>query len=337
MSTISVQDVAKEVNEYIKHNPDVVTAGVYSPEITINKYAKTITAVKGKYPAFHSILTNVVQGFKAEWQELGEAQFKHKMLKNFHQKVNYPVVPSEILNSYLAELYTEGKKADEHPISKYIMDELMQKVVDNLEDLSLTAAFDADAFDGQYGYSLDGIATQVQNALASTEYPCFRIPTSSPTATNILDVVKAFERGIPSKTRKKVKYIFMSENMAMNFADKYEQVYGTKVTYTDSDTMKTPLTKKEIVGLPGIPDTMIFGFVDQTFLRLIDVFDKPAVTDVQIHDYKLKIFMDFHLGYDFMINQLLYVAVFDGGDRGLRNAAQNALYYESENLQTSSE
>ena len=330
--TISVQDVAKEVGEYVKSNPEVIKAGVYSDEITINKYCKLLTKVKGKFPQFHSILTNVVQGFKSEWQELGEAQFKSKKLENFHQKVNYPVKPSEILNSWLAEMYMENKKPEEMPISKYIMDELMEKVIDNLDDLSQAAEYDETQFDGVYGYSLDGIAKQVENALANVTHPAFKIPLNAITPSNILDEFKKFEKGLPKKMAKKIKRIFVSSNILLEYADQYEQAYGTKVTYKDSDTILTPLMKKELVGLPGIPDNIIFCTVEGNLCRLIDIFDKPAVTDVQVLDYKLKIFMEFWLGYDFLINQLLYVAVFDGDDRGLGNAVQNKLYYESENL-----
>jgi hypothetical protein len=124
----------------------------------------------------------------------------------------------------------------------------------------------------------------------------------------------------------------MSDSMALTFADEYEQTYGTNVNYTAEGNMKTPLTKMEIVGLPNIPDDIMFTTVDGNLVRLIDVQDKPAVTETQTLDYKLKVFMEFFLGYDFLINQLVYVAVFDGSERGLENAAQNALYYESEDL-----
>lgn len=337
MSTISVQDVQKELNEYVKANADVVAAGVYSPEITLNKYCKTLTAIKGKYPAFHSILTRVVQGFKPEWQELGEAQFKHKMLRSFHQKVNYPIVPAEILNSWLADLYTEGKTAAEHPISKWIMDDLMMKVVDDIDDLSQTAEYDENSADGEYGFSLDGISNQVLAALNNATHPAYRIPLNDLTPENILDEVKKFEKGLPKKTRRKCKQLFISDSMLMEFADQYEQTYGTKVTYTDSDTVKTPLTKMEIVGLPNIPDNVMFTTVEGNMVRLIDVIDKPTVTETQVLDYKLKIFMEFHLGYDFLINQLLYVADFNGTVKGLNNATQNGLYYSSENLTVDSE
>ncbi|UOX32409.1 hypothetical protein LXD69_10130 [Flavobacterium sediminilitoris] len=332
MATINVQDVAKEVGEYVKNNTEVISAGVYSAEVTLNKYCKTLTAIKGKFPQFHSILTRVVQGFKAEWQELGDAQFKHKMLQNYHHKVNFPVIPAEILNSWLAELYTTGKTAAEHPISKYIMTELLAKVADDLEDLSQTGVRDDLNADGQFGASLDGIAQQIENAIANATHPAFRIPLNAITPSNILDEIKSFEKQLPKKTRRKCKHLFMSDSLAMTFADQYEKEYGTNVNYTAEGNMKTPLTKMEIVGLPSIPDDIIWTTVDGNMVRLIDVLDKPAVTETQVLDYKLKIFMEFFLGYDFLINQLVYVAVFDGSEKGLENAAQNTLYYDSETL-----
>lgn len=332
MATINVQDVAKEVGEYVKHNTKIVSAGVYSDEITLNKYCKTLTAVKGKFPQFHQILTRVVQGFKAEWQELGETQFKHKMLQNFRQKVNFPIIPDEILASWLAELYVEGKSKEEQPISKHIMEGLMAKIVDDLQDLSISGVYDEVNASGQFGASLDGISKQVDKALANTTHPAFKIPLNAITDTNRIDEIKSFEKQLPSKMRKKIKRIFVSDNFLLDYADDYETEYGTKVTFKDSDTIKTPLMKMELVGLPGLPDDKIFATVDGNMVRLIDVFDKPQVTDVQTLDYKLKIFLDWFLGYDFMINQLLYVAVFDGSDRGLGIEAQNELYYDSENL-----
>lgn len=332
MSTISVQDVAKEIGEYVKSNTEVIKAGVYSDEITINKYCKLLTKVKGKFPQFHSILTNVVQGYKAEWQALGEAQFKSKKLENFHQKVNYPITPSEILNSWLAEMYMENKTPAEMPISKYIMEELMEKIIDNLEDLSQAAEYDETKFDGVYGFSLDGIAKQVSNAVANTTHPAFVIPLNAITPANILDEFKKLEKGVPKKMRKKVKRFFISDTLLLTYIDAYQKEYGTHVNFKQEDTIRTPLTKIELVGLNGIPDTCIFGTVDGNLVRLIDIFEKPTVTDVQVQDYIVKIFLEFWLGYDFLINQLVYVGVFDGGNRGLRNATQNKLYYESEKL-----
>jgi hypothetical protein len=332
MATMTIEDVQKELSEYVKNNTGIVSAGVYSPEITINKYCKTITSVKGKYPNFHKVMGHVVQGFKPEWQKLGEASFKHKMLQNFRQKVNFEIIPDEVLSTWLAELFVENKTAQEQPISKHIMDDLMEKVVDDLDDLSQSGEYDALTADGEFGSSLDGIATQRDKALANTTHPAFKIPLSAITTSNILAQFKLFEKGIPKKIRKKIKRIFVSDNVALMYADAYELEYGTNVTYTDDNAFKTPRFKFEIVGLHNVPDDFIVATVEDNLFRLIDVFDKPQVTDIQKQDYVLKIFMDWFLGYDFAINELTYIAVFDGSDRGLGNADLNALYYDSENL-----
>ncbi len=330
--TMNIEDVKKELNEYISNNKDIVSAGVYSNEITLNKYCKTITAVKGKYPSFHKILGHVVQGWKAEWQKLGEAEFKHKMLKNFRQKVNFEIIPDEVLNTWLAELFVEGKTAEEHPISKHIMEDLMAKVVDDIEDLSQSGEYDALTSSGSYGNSIDGIEQQRQNALADVTHPAFKIPLNAITPVNILDEFKSFEKQLPKKTRKKVKYVFVSDSIALEYADQYELTYGKNVNYTEDGNIKTPRLKFEIVGLPNVPDNFFVATVDGNLARLIDIFDKPGVTDIQKQDYVLKIFMDWHLGYDFLINELTYIAVFDGSDRGLGKPALNELYYSSENL-----
>lgn len=334
MATMTIEDVKKELNEYISNpeNAKILSAGVYAGEVQIDKYAKTITAVKGKFPAFFKIISHVVQGFgEAKWNALGEAEFKHKMLQNFRQKINYPIVADEVLNTWLAKLYVEGKKAQDQPISKEILEDLVEKITDDIDILSQTGARD-DSKLAEFGYSLDGIQTQVKKATSHASYPAFKIPLEAITAVNIVDQVKSFEKQLPKKTKKKVKYIFMSEQMRMEYADQYKQEYGTTVTFTENDTIKTPLSKMEIVGLDNIDDDVMFAFVDGNFARLIDVFDKPQITSIQLQDYLLKIFMDFHLGYDFIMNHLLYVAVFDDSKRGLGDAKLNKLFYPGENL-----
>lgn len=334
MPTMTIEDVKKELNEYIKNpeNQKILSAGVYAGEVQINKYAKTITAVKGKFPAFFKILSHVVQGFgEAKWTELGKAEFRHKMLQNFRQKINYPIIPDEVLNTWLANLYVEGKTAQDQPISKEIIEDLLERIIDDLDILSQTGTRDDEKL-SEFGYSLDGIQTQARKAIADVKYPAFKIPLNAITAVNIVDEVKSFEKQLPKKTKKKIKYLFMSEQMRMEYADQYKQEYGTTATFTEDGAMKTPLSKMEIVGLDNIDNDVMFAFVDGNLARLIDVFDKPEITSIQLEDYLLKIFMDFHLGYDFIMNHLVYVAVFDDSKRGLGNEDLNKLFYPGENL-----
>lgn len=326
---MKIEDVKKELDEYVGKNPGILAQAFYKGEVALNSHCKTITAVKGKFPSYYSIIGHVLQAFSPEWNSLGEASFKHKMMQNFHLKVNFELIPAEVLNTWLADLYTEGKTAEQHPISKHIMDDLLVRVVDDIDILSQTGNTTSQ---DPFLKSMNGISRNIAIGLADVKHPIFKIPLTAITTANILDQIKKYEKSLPKNTRKKVKKLFMSTNLAMEFQDQYEQTYGTKVTYTDGDAFRTPLSKLEIVPLDNLADNIIFSTVEGNLGRMIDVFDKPEVTDIQKIDYKLKIFMEGHLGYDFLVNELAYVAVFDGSPKGLNNADLNKLLYPGENL-----
>lgn len=324
---MQIEDVAKEVGEHLAHNPKLVPALIYSPEIVLDKHCKTITKVKGNFPSAHTLLGHVVQGFKSEWQTLGELEIKSKILKNYHQKVNFGVIPSDILGSYWAEYYDEEKEMFTMPISKYIMEmELGPKIVDDLEELSINGVFDAANADGQFGSSLDGIKQVCLNALANADHPAFKIPLSALTDTNIVDQVTSFERKLPSKMKRKVKKVFMSENNAERYVIQYEEQFGQNKF--QNDVLKTRLGKREIVILPGLDDDTLFATVEGNLAKLIDKIDNPPkVTSIQVQDYTVKIFMEFWKGYDFLINELVYIANYTDAEYGLGTTALNQKYY----------
>jgi hypothetical protein len=332
--SINVQDVAKAVNTWLAANTTVLKADFgRATSVTLDKYAKKLTKIKGNYPQFHSILTHVVQGFRPQWDALGEAEFKHKVLQNFQQKVNFPIIPAEILSTFLAELYEEGKKPTDMAIAKHIIDWLLLQVQEDLEVLSVKGVYDADHAHGEFGYSLNGIEQSLTNALAHATHPAYKIPVNALTDDNIVEEITAFERKIPKRMKKKVKQIHMSENNAERYALNYEDLYGSNTTYKDGDVMKTRLGKREIVAHPDLADDKIFGSIDGNLVKLVDVIDNPpTITDVQVQDYVVKIFMEFWLGYDFLINEAVFVANFTDEDEGLGDDELMALYYPSQEV-----
>jgi hypothetical protein len=336
MATILVESIKAELDQYIANNQNVISAGVYAGDVQLDKYCKTVSKIKGKYPVYHKILTRVVQGFKAEWQSLGEMQFNAKVVQNFRQKVNYPILVDDIYNSWLSDLKIEGKSPDEQPVTKVIIEELVAKIVDDLSDLSVSAVYDAANADGQFGASLNGINNVITLGLANTTHPFYRIPVPAITTANVVDGFKTFERTIPKKVRKKVKYVFCSPDIALMYGDAIVEKYGDHTTYNENRMTTTETYKFGIVALDGLPDNRLFSFADENMLKLIDVFDNPpAITSTQIQDYLLKLFMEFHLGYDFAINELVFVMDNEGtAVAGLQNNVKNAKYYDSENLPT---
>lgn len=329
-TTILIDDVVKELDTFLAHNPTLISASVNRADITLDMHTKPLTKVKGKYPQAHTLLSNVVQGFSNVWNELGALQIEHKILKDYHQKVNFPIIPSEILSSYFAELYAEDKKPEDMPISKYIIEnELLPKVIDNLDYLSVEGVYDANRLD-EFGYSMNGVVKLLDDMVAGTpgtDHTPFQIPLTALTDDNVVAQVTSFERQLPSKFKKKgvIKKIFMSENNVERYILDYEETFGQN--QFQKDVLKTRLGKREIVGIPGMESDYIFATTENNFRRLIDVFDEPKVTDIQKQDYKVKIFMEFWRGYDFLINEMVFVSNYSDTQYGLGTTALNQKYF----------
>lgn len=330
--SINIQLVADALKKHTVINNAVPKADfARATSVTLDKYCKKVTKIKGSYHVLHSIMTHVVQGFKAEWKHLGKFAVKDKELKNYRQKVNFSFIPDDIMSSFLAEWYEEDKKPTDKEIAKKITDWLLAQVQDDLENLSISGIYDADSAHGAFGYSLNGLEQIVKNALADAAKPVFKIPLNVFTDDNIIDEIRKFERGLPKGMKRKMKVIHMSENNIERYETAYFDRYGHYPTFKDTDKTKSPLKKRQMIGHEGLSDDVIFAALDGNLLNLIDVIDNPPkITDIQVLDYEVKIFMEFWKGYDFLINQAVCVGDFVGNVRGLGNDEQMKLYYPRE-------
>jgi hypothetical protein len=324
--------VAAELQRYVVQNKQVTKADfARATSTTIDPYCRKVTKIKGTYQILTSVMTHVVQGFKAQWQALGEFSVADKELKNYHQKVNYPIVPAEVLSTALADLYEEDKPITDKAICKIIIDWLLTQVADDMELLSMIGEYNAVTASGAFGYSLNGWNKIVDLAMANVARPVFRIPVDAITDLNILDQFTAFEKGLPKILKRKIKVIFCSESMLERYEIAYKAKYHNDPSYDDQDRTKSPLRKRALVGLSNLRDNIIFATVDGNMLNLIDVIDNaPKFTSVQVQDYMVKLFMEFWKGYDFLINEAVCVADFAGDIRGLGDDEKMALYYPHE-------
>jgi len=332
--SINITQLKTELGAFFRKHSNEIRAMVYSDEVMINKYTRPITKVKGKFPAMHSVASHVVQGFQAVWNELGGIKIKVNELVNYHQKVNFPIVPAEIEGSWLAWMNEESKGLKDKSISRYIMnEELKPKVIADIETLSGDAVYDATKLD-EFGYSMNGLKKILNDAAANSENPLYKIQLLAIDDDTIVDEVTKFERAIPKSIRKFITKIYMSTNNLERYVIDYENQFGANTLIKSGDMMKTRLGKRMIVGLDCLDDpdfSYIFATPDRNFLRLIDEFDKPQITDIQTLDYKVKIFMEWWLGYAFWTNQLVLMAAFDssasGAVEGLGSATDDDDYY----------
>jgi len=329
MAGLTVDDIVKDANTYLPENKEIIASSINRMDIPLDAHTKPITKVKGLWPQGSALITNVVQGFAPVWNDMGAVQIDHKLLVNYRHKVNFGFTPDDIEGTYYAHLYQEKLKPEDMPITKYVVDELViPKVVDDIAELSVNGVYDAANLD-VFGNSMNGLDAVLTGMLAGapgTDHTPFKIPLAAITDANIIDQVKAYEKQIPSKLKSKVKKIYMSESNLERYKDLYQETYGNN-TFLNGVT-KTPLRQLEIVGIPGWDSDTIFSTVDGNFVRLLDLFDgKPAITDVQKADYKVKFFMEFWKGYDFLVNELVFISNFADAEYGLGSTALNQKYY----------
>lgn len=333
-NNLNIQDIRTELILYLKTIPNVMQSAILSSDIQINQYCRTVTKVRSKYPTIQALMSNVVQIFESKkFTPYGDITFLNKNLTNFHQKIDFELDPAEILGTCLEGDYDEGKPLDKKTISKMAIQMLKDKIIDDVNTLSITGVYDETKKGSEnpvFGTSMDGINEIHRKIAIDTKNPAFLIPGDAITSSNILDVVQAYERGLPSQQRQKIKTIFMNIVDAEDYKIAYEDRYGQSQFQTNSSI--TRLGNRRIVGIPNLTQGTIVSTVDNNLLRLIDEIENPSeLTDVQIQDRILRVYGEFTLGYDYAINQLVYMHTADGSkNRGLNNNEQNKLFYPNE-------
>lgn len=327
---VNIDQILEETKRFKDQNPTILNGMIMSSEILLNKIARLVPKIRGEFATVNSLMGHVVQQFSTTWTETADVQFRGKQLKNYHQKVNFAFTPAEVLGSWIEQKYDEGVELKDKSISKHVMTMLAAKVISDVNLLSVTGVYDATQ-PTVFGKSMDGLNEIHRKLLLNTVNPCFVIPTDAIDNNNILDVVLDFEKSIPKQYKSLIKNIKMSDTNAENYSLKYEDLYGKNTNFTDSKGLMTRLGKRAIVSVPNMSDARIEATLEGNLVRMIDVIENPGtITDVQKLDYKIKVFGEFTLGYDYAVNELVVLNSPTILVRGLRNTALNALYYPEE-------
>lgn len=328
--SVNIDQILEEVKRFAAQNPKILNGAIMSNEIALNNWAKLIPRIRGEFATVNSVMGHVVQQFQPEWTPMANVQFRGKQMKNYHQKVNFEFTPAEILGSWIQQKYDEGVELKDKEISRHVMTVLKSKIVSDTNILSVKGVFDATK-PTQFGFSMDGLNRIHSNLLINTDNPCFKIPTDAIDETNILDVVLQFEKGIPEQYRSMITEIRMSTTNAQNYKLLYEDNFGKNTDYASGKGLRTRLGERLIVAVSGMSNSLISATINGNFCRMVDVIENPAtITDVQKQDYKIKVFGEFTLGYDYAVNELVLVNSATATERGLGNADLNKLYYPEE-------
>lgn len=316
--TIDVDDLKDEFGTFISQNEKPIylrlTQKTESMEEMTTKVAIT------EWRASQAYINSVVQQFSHKWTPLGGAKFTPITVKNRRHKINVPVNPDEINDSWLSHLYDEELTPQEMPITKFIIENLILPKVDEDREMKLIATGQFVAFTnypktghaGQpTGQSMDGFITQLVKFYEDKENNNVKFISLGPiTNANIVSKMEAFVDGIDELYQTKKMNIFVS-------ATRYKQY---KRAYRD----EFPLTKNEDKAISDTIDFSVqmlkplpsmasvnhfFCTPKDNFIHLKHKNTGASKIWLQAQDYDVKVFADWWEGVGFAFEEALFVYI----------------------------
>ncbi|GAA4137885.1 hypothetical protein GCM10022216_14400 [Sphingobacterium kyonggiense] len=321
-ATIEVDQLKTEFGTYLSQNQTnlQIHTQIFNG-FTSAEHFRTVPATT-EYRATQAHINSVSQQFNAKWTPAGNAKFTPLTIKNYRHKINYPIVPAEVLDTYLLHLYDEGLSPDQMPITKYIINKLVfPKLMDDIEKRMV--------FKGKYKLktdpnaasspedSMDGIETILiaEKANPATKMKFFTKSIDWATATDeqVVKFVEDFADFVDDDL--KIKKIYSSKSVKKRYQRAYEKHYGTgsKVVGGMNKEAEVDYVEMEIHALDGMSKSpIIFATTPGNMVKLRNKSTPPnVINDVQKKDYEVRLFGEYWLGVGFEIAEFVFAYVPD--------------------------
>ncbi|MGJ1419977.1 hypothetical protein ACR79T_10150 [Sphingobacterium spiritivorum] len=335
-ATIDVGKLQQEFGTYLSQGQNnlLIHKQIFNG-FTSSEHFRTIAAIT-EYRALQAQINSVSQQFNAKWTPQGQAKFTPLTIKNYRHKINYPVVPADVLDSYLLYLYDEEVSPDQMPITKYIWHELVFPRL--MDDIELRMAWK-----GKYvektdpnasstpEESMDGIETQLiaerQSGASRMNFFSQTINWVTATDEQVVKFVEAFADFVDDKL--KIKKIYASKFIKKRYQRAYENVYsgGNKVVGGMNKQAEVDYVEMEITSIDGMDQSpIIFATTPGNMVKLRNKNTPPQViNDVQKHDYEVRLYGEYWLGVGFEIAEFVFAyvpATYTDAQQGLKPANQ---------------
>jgi len=333
--TIEIGEMAAELKKLFKTQPGLPTKWFYDKSIQIRQYARRVTKIKDEYHIPFALMGPVIQGYKKDWTPMGKLDLLARTIQNYHLKIDLPIDPDDILGAYLGEvMYEEDKALKDRSISMYIANWVGERVTHDLNILSIDGEYDASLMNTDFGYSMKGLNRILTDNIAATEagtatHPYFMIPGENALdEDNVLTEVRAFEKNLPKRFRNHVKQIFIERSYYDEYMDAYRLLHGGDTNVKDADYTMTYGGRKLVPLDSDKLGNKIFATIDNNILDLVDANNEPRIHDVQTDKRQVVLLGEGRAGFDFGINQAVFVRSENTSELGLNNSEQNSMFYD---------
>ena len=166
-STIEVGDLKTEFGTYLSQNGNnleiirQIFAGFTSSQFFTTKIATT------EWRAVRALITSVSQQFSPKWNPGGKGKFTPLKIVNRRHKINYPIIPAEVLDSYMFHLYDERLSPDQMPITVYIWNTLIYPAL--MQDIEMRMVWKGKYVDHSGTNNENDVATAPEDSMDGLE------------------------------------------------------------------------------------------------------------------------------------------------------------------------
>lgn len=331
-ATIEVGDLKTEFGTYLSQNGNnleiirQIFAGFTSAKYFTTKIATT------EWRAVRALITSVSQQFSPKWNPGGKGKFTPLKIANRRHKINYPIIPAEVLDSYMFHLYDERMSPDQMPITVYIWNTLIYPAL--MQDIEMRMIWKGEYVDhsgtndeGDVATapedSMDGLETILVDEKASgtsamkffNRFPDFDFKTASD--AQMLAFVNGFVDWLSPFYKSVNMNLFVSAEFKRRYKRAYKNIWGANSGQDgDFGNDKVDFSNNMIVapdGMYGSP--IIFSTPKENMIMLRHKNEAPnVINDVQKVNYEVRLFGEYWLGVGFAIAEAVFAFVPDGYD-----------------------
>lgn len=320
-TTIDVADLKQELGAYSSQGNNLDMLNELYQSFTTSKELEWKRAVTEYKAVSAKSLSNVVQQFKKEWNAKGGGKFTLLTVKNYRHKVDFPIDPVDVGESWLFHLYDESKTPDQMPITRYIVSHILMPQIG--EDLELVMTGKAKYVEGsdETSATMNGIETQLAEALASggTGIQFFKNATNLLEGDDdaVLDAIDDFVASVAPLYRNKQMPVYLSADLYLKYKRAYKNKWGagsgTENTQFGSDRVDfSNFYLKVLDCLTGSP--IFFSTPRGNFVGLKHKNPPQFITDIQRHDREVRFYLEFWYGVGFLIGEAVFAYVPAGYD-----------------------
>lgn len=318
-SGIDVTDLKSEFGTYLSQSNlrlevlQKLMQKTFSMDFMTSKQAIT------EWRASQSEITSVVQQFVSKWTPLGSSTFSPITITNRRHKINVPITPADVLDSWIMYLYDEGMTPEQMPITTYIINNLIIPKVAEDRELRLIGKGVYEALGavtegnpGQAtGKSMDGFCTLLKNEKSSGISNMNFIDLGTITDANIVTKMQDFVDGIDEVYKNIPMNVFCSRDRYIQYKRAYQTLYPTTKNVDKSEDY-IDFSLNRLQPLPSMTgEDLFFATPKENFIRLRNINDGAQKIFLQTLNYDVKVFAEWWEGVGFAIAQAVFAYVPD--------------------------